>query len=486
MSHIMPHWLTKQAYLSPHKEAIHLHNGESLTFLNLKEKSESFAKKFAHFNVKKKKKIAIFSHNCLQMVIAIHGLSYLNTIIVFLNTRLSKDELNYQLREANVDILIVKQHEPILDELHVKQIVTYDEIEQHPYADIQLTNEINLNDPFTMMFTSGTTGYPKGVIHTYGNHWWSAIGSSLNLGLHKDDKWLATLPLFHVGGLSILMRSVIYGMSVYLFEQYDRHDVHHVLMNEHITIASLVTLMLRDLIDELGNDYYPETLRCLLLGGGSIPESTLQHVKEKKLPVFLSYGMTETTSQIVTLSANDVLTKLGSSGKPLFPAQLKIEHKEAGKIGEILVKGSMVIDGYANNEAANEQSFTDGWLKTGDLGYVDDDGFLYVVDRRSDLIISGGENIYPSEVESKLLAIEGIKEAAVVGISDERWGEVPVAFIVTTKEKLQPEQIKERLAQSLASYKHPKHYYQIKELPKTASNKIQRHKLVKLLKSGQI
>lgn len=482
MSHTIPHWLTKQADLSPEKLAIKVHQGESLTFLQLKEKSMSFAKKLAQFDINERSKVAIFSTNCLEMVITIHAVSYLNAVAVLLNTRLTKNELNYQLKEAKVDIVIVKEKQPEFEELMVNDIVSFNDIEQSPECtNTRLANEINLSDPFTMMFTSGTTGYPKGVIHTYKNHWWSAIGSALNLGLHKNDKWLATLPLFHVGGLSILLRSVIYGMSVYLFEQYHREEVHRALMEENITIASLVTLMLRDLIDLLKEKKYPDTLRCLLLGGGSIPETTLQQVKEKQLPVFQSYGMTETSSQIVTLSAKHALTKLGSAGKPLLPAQLKIECSDEESIGEILVKGPMVINGYANREAENKDSFLDGWFKTGDLGYLDEEGFLYVVDRRSDLIISGGENIYPTEIENKLLMIDGIIEAAVVGMVDERWGETPIAFIVTDNHDIDVNGIKKELSSTLASYKLPKQIHQIHTLPKTASNKVRRHKLVELL-----
>lgn len=482
MSNTIPHLLTKQAYLSPNKEAITVHNGQSLTFLQLKEKSESFARKLATLNIESQQHIALLSTNCLDMVIAIHALSYLNKVVVLLNTRLTPAELNYQIENANVDLLITNNHDHQA-KLNVKQLVTYEDIyDQEECETTQLATEIKLTDPFTMMYTSGTTGHPKGVIHTYGNHWWSAIGSALNLGLHKDDKWLATLPLFHVGGLSILMRSVIYGMSVYLFEKYDRKAIHHVLMEKNITIASLVTVMLRDLIDELGDDYYPDSLRCLLLGGGSIPEAVLRQVKEKKLPVFQSYGMTETSSQIVTLSAEDALNKLGSSGKPLFPAQLQIIDKNSEGIGEIVVKGLMVINGYYNNEAANNKSFKKGWLKTGDLGRLDEDGFLYVVDRRSDLIISGGENIYPSEIENCLLKINGIKEAAVIGKKDDKWGEVPVAFIVTDGSDLTNDLIVQQLKQLLATYKIPQQIFHVEQLPKTASNKIRRHQLAARLK----
>lgn len=482
MAMIIPHWLTKQAYLSPNNKAITVHEGESLTFSQLKKRSKSFARKLATINVKKQEKVAILSDNCLDMVIAIHALSYLQCVVVFLNTRLTATELNYQLENAQVDLLITN-HSQKKSGLNVKNIMTYEEIyDEKEQQTVHLIEEINLAHPFTMMYTSGTTGHPKGVVHTYGNHWWSALSSALNLGLHKNDKWLATLPLFHVGGLSILMRSVIYGISIYLFEQYDRQAVHDALMTKNITIASLVTVMLRDLINELGDTFYPETVRCLLLGGGSIPEAVLQQVKQKKLPVFQSYGMTETSSQIVTLSSDDALKKLGSAGKPLMPAQLKINEKDEHGIGEIFVKGPMVINGYYNNELANEQSFINGWLKTGDLGYLDEDGFLYVIDRRSDLIISGGENIYPSEIENHLLKNSNVIEAAVVGKHDDKWGEIPVAFIVTNDKNVSKEKIKQKLTLSLASYKIPKAIYFLDSLPKTASNKIQRHKLADKLK----
>lgn len=160
-------------------------------------------------------------------------------------------------------------------------------------------------------------------------------------------------------------------------------------MSKGITIVSVVTVMVQKLLNELGNNRYPNTLRCMLLGGGPAPKPLLEKAKEKGIPVFQSYGMTETSSQIVTLSPQDALKKLGSAGKALFPAQLRIDGGNEDSIGEIIVKGPMVTKGYYRNEEANKKSFHNGWLRTGDMGYLDDDGFLYVVDRRKDLIISG-------------------------------------------------------------------------------------------------
>src|SRR5699024_2670579 len=218
MTQIMPHWLTKQAKLSPNKIAIEHING-TLTFYQLKRKSEAFAKKLVSLVVKKHKAVAILSPNKLDMVIAIHALSYLEALVVMLNIRLTKKELEYQIDQSEVSFIITTEELRKDKALQRPLQKTYEEIHAYAQSDVELATEINLSEPFTMMFTSGTTGLPKAVVHTYGNHWWSAISSALNLGLHKEDKWLLTLPMFHVSGLSTLIKSVVYGMTVYVMEK---------------------------------------------------------------------------------------------------------------------------------------------------------------------------------------------------------------------------------------------------------------------------
>lgn len=474
---MMPHWLTRQAFLAPDKIALEMPSGDAWTFSTLRDESRLFARKLARLSIQKGNKIAILSNNHLDAVRAIFACSYLGGVAVMLNTRLTQEELHYQLANAEVDILLTT---PTLQEekqLDFTEQYTFTEIQQLKEKEVALIEEINLADPFTMMFTSGTTGNPKAVVHTYGNHYWSAVSSALNLGLHDDDKWLLTLPIFHIGGFSILMKSVIYCMSVYFMEKYEKHLLHEALVEKGVTIASLVTVMLKDVLEKIGEAQFPSTVRCILLGGGSVPKNMLDAVKEKQVPLFQSYGMTETSSQIVTLSKEDVSRKLGSAGKPLFTADVKISDENEAGIGEIIVKGPMVMNGYFKNDAANKESFKDGWLYTGDLGYIDEDGFLYVVDRRTDLIISGGENIYPTEIENALLKIDEIKEAAVIGVTDERWGQLPVACLVC-EEKLDEKTILATLEKSLAPYKIPHQFYQVDSLPRNASNKVMRHKLV--------
>lgn len=475
MSETIPHWLSKQADLAPDKIAIELENGTTITFIELKEKSQQFAKKLAQLDIDQDTYVGVLSANHIDMIIAIHALSYLGAVAVMLNTRLTDKELDYQINDAGVSLVLAQNTDRDLN-TDIRCFSAAWELEEQP---TELRSEINLDDLFTIIYTSGTTGFPKGVMHTYGNHWWSAIGSMLNLGLNSNDKWMAALPIFHVGGLSIFIRSVIYGIPVYLVEKYNKQRMHDAIVSKGVTIVSVVTVMLNELIDSLGDNRYPDSLRCLLLGGGPAPKSTLEAAKKRNMPVFQSYGMTETSSQIVTLSSDDALNKIGSSGKPLFPAQLQID-KSDGDVGELFVKGPMVTQGYLNNETKTNKTITDGWLATGDLGYLDEEGFLFVVDRRKDLIISGGENIYPTEIESVLSSMDVIYEAGVAGKVDARWGQVPVAFVVKQKETT-VEAIFNYMEKKLARYKIPKEIYFLDQLPRNASNKIVRSELLNYL-----
>ncbi|HEY4602230.1 MAG TPA: o-succinylbenzoate--CoA ligase [Cerasibacillus sp.] len=483
MNDIIPHWLTQQAFISSHVPAIEMENGINITFSELQQRSQQTAYQIAAYGIQEGAHVAILSKNDPRMIITIHALSYLGATVVLLNTRLTPAELQYQIDDANVSLLIY--HDVFIDkvkQLQIENSLSFDEVKRlNIETGVALKEEIRLSDPFTIIYTSGTTGFPKGVIHTYGNHWWSAISSALNLGLSKADKWLAVLPFFHVGGLSIFLKSVIYGMPVYLVEKFNAAMVNEAIREKQVTIISVVTVMLQRLLDDLGVKRYPDTFRGMLLGGGPAPEVLLEQAKEKQVPVFQSYGMTETSSQIVTLSAKDALRKIGSSGKPLLSAQLKIHNKTTDGVGEIYVKGPMVTTGYYNNDTANANLFDKGWLKTGDLGHIDSEGFLYVVDRRNDLIISGGENVYPTEIEHVLEQIPDIREVAVVGRKDDTWGEVPVAYVVCESEALTEKCIIDYAHKHLAPYKVPKQILFINQLPRNASNKIMRHQLKAML-----
>ncbi|KGX89512.1 O-succinylbenzoic acid--CoA ligase [Pontibacillus halophilus JSM 076056 = DSM 19796] len=483
----IPHWLTKRAHLTPNRVAI-VFEGDEITFQQLKEKSLEKAYLLASLGVREGSHVAVLSQNSLEFTYILHGLTYLGAIAVPLNTRLTKQEISYQINDAECLHFIYEDSfkefaERVKQDCLIVRSASFAQLNELEPLKHGTKEELKLQDTSTIIYTSGTTGFPKGVVLTYGNHWWSAIGSALNLGIGERDKWSASLPLFHVGGLAILVRSLVYGMTVHLHRKFDAEEVHHEIMHKGVTMVSVVSVMLDKLLTLQGEDRYPDSFRCMLLGGGPAPRPLLQRAKERHVPVFQTYGMTETASQIVTLSAEDTLRKLGSAGKPLFQAQIKIvsDEREAApeEVGEIHVKGPSVTSGYFKQWQANNDKFQDGWLATGDLGYLDEDGYLYVLDRRSDLIISGGENVYPAEIESTLNAHPAVRESGVIGVPHEEWGQVPVAFIVVDQ-VITEEELLEFSIERLAKYKVPHAIHTIQSLPRNASNKLVRRELVHL------
>jgi O-succinylbenzoic acid--CoA ligase len=342
----------------------------------------------------------------------------------------------------------------------------------------ELRTAIDLADVYTIIYTSGTTGRPKGAQLTYGNYWWSAIGSALNLGSHAHDRWLAVLPLFHVGGFSILVRAAIYGIPAVVHSAFDPAAVNRAIDQDAITIISVVSTMLQRMLGERGGQPYPAALRCVLLGGGPAAQPLLEACAARGVPVVQTYGLTESASQVATLAPADALRKLGSAGQPLLPTELRITSASAGEVGEILARGPTVMRGYINRPEETALALRDGWLHTGDLGYLDGEGYLYVVSRRHDLIISGGENIYPTEIESVLLAHPAVEEAAVVGLPDARWGQVPAA-VVTLREGMDASEAEliDFCRERLAGYKSLKQVRFAARLPRNAAGKLLRDEI---------
>jgi O-succinylbenzoic acid--CoA ligase len=483
----LPNWLKKRAELTPDRLAIIVPNGEQLTFGELDQKARKLASKLSFID--KGDHVALLLSNTVESVLLLYGLQYIGATAVLLNTRLTPHELEWQITDANSQFFIFD--EPNLQKakaignssLNVEKFALED-VCLRKSGQVALKEEVNLDEVHSLIYTSGTTGKPKGVMLTYGNHWWSATGSALNLGSHLEDRWLCCLPIFHVSGLSILMRSVLYGIPVVLFSAFEPTKINKAIRDYEVTIISVVSVMLDQMLDEKVESFH--SIRCVLLGGGPAPMPLLEKCKALSIPVFQTYGMTETASQIVTLSPEYMLSKLGSAGKPLFPAQLRIMEgpveKAYSEIGEIVVKGPNVTKGYYNRSEATNSSIKGGWLYTGDLGFIDEDGFLYVVDRRSDMFVSGGENIYPAEIESVLLEHEGVQEVGVTGLEDLQWGKVPIAFIKVSDDfDLSEDDIIKFCKTRLAKYKVPKQVYVVNELPRNAAKKLLRRELLQLI-----
>ncbi len=485
----MQNFLIKRAFLTPDRPAYHF-AGKTYTFSEAYEKAHTIAGQLTGYGAQKGQFAGVLLSNHVDTVFIYLALHLLGVKAVILNNRLTPSEIAWQMQDSHSKFLIteekfsdtINQMKPTLSGV---TMIEKETLFNSSVSNPSIIEEINLNDICTVMYTSGTTGHPKGVLQTYGNHWWSAIGSALNLGLLEQDCWLCTVPLFHISGYSILMRSIIYGMKMVILENFDERGAIETIRSEHVTIMSIVSTMLSRMEEELKNEKLPSEFRCMLLGGGPASKSLLEKCKYKQIPVYQTYGMTETSSQIVTLSPEYSMSKLGSAGKVLFPSQLKIvrsdgEEAEANEAGEILVKGPNVTGGYLNKENETKKKIVNGWLSTGDIGTLDQEGFLYVLDRRSDLIISGGENIYPAEIESVLVSHPSISDAGVIGMKDEEWGEVPIAFVVKGNE-VTAEEVREFCQLKLAKYKIPKKIRFLDEIPRNASKKILRRELRKLM-----
>lgn len=500
---ILPNWLVRCAENQPEHLAIQ-YGSICWSFAELLRQADQLAYQFAALGIGEGSRVALLATNDLPFVATVHALIRLGAILVPLNVRLTHTELIWQLDDVHATFLCSDTHyntaaSQLARELSQLTHITITSDTQHnvtlanqlPAPAIQLHESINLDHIHSIMYTSGTTGHPKGVLITYGMLCWGAIGSALTLGHHADDCWLACLPLFHVSGLTILMRSVINGISVNLQEKAIPENINQAITEDGVTIISVVAVVLQRMLDELEargpEARYPSTLRCVLLGGGPAPRPLLERCAARGIPVVQTYGLTESCAQAATLLPSDALRKLGSAGRPLFPVQLRIldERKQpvpAGQPGVIHLKGPTITPGYDHRPEATEFAFHEDWFATGDLGYLDAEGYLYVLDRRSDLIISGGENIYPAEIESVLLSYPGVQEAGVTGLDDTQWGQVPIAFVsLHIDSTTTPDQLLTYAKQSLASYKTPRAIYVVPQLPRNSAGKLLRRELVKLL-----
>ncbi len=477
-------WLYRRA--DTHGKATALICGSEVwSFAELSADVERAAQHFMAEGVQSGTCVALLGANSAEFVVTLHALNRLGAVAVPLNLRLTPPELSLQLKDVQASAVLVDARgaaliAPIAED--APRLLPMDAWRATPPTTLNAPTpppSLDLQGPQLILFTSGTTGRPKGAIITYGNTWWNAVGSVLNMGLHEDDAWLICLPLFHIGGLSILMRSIIYGIPAVLHARFDAEKVNASIDAGEATIVSVVSRMLAEMLDARADRAFPPTLRCVLIGGGPVPPALLERCIAAKVPLLQTYGMTETASQMATLAPQDALRKAGSAGKALMGAEVRVD-APINQVGEILVRGPVVTPGYwgAPPGAHLDEA---GWFHTQDLGYIDEDGYLYVVSRRSDLIISGGENVYPAEVERVLDSHPAIKEVAVVGRPDAAWGEVPVAFVVfDEKENAEPpssDMLSAFCRDRLAKFKVPVTFHPIPRLPRNAGGKILRARL---------
>ena len=417
-------------------------------------------------------RIAIVSDNSVTMAVYLLAAMLVRKEVLLLNVHLTAGEIENQLCQLHITTVLHSAKRCG----QVPKSVTSMEFES---MESMLHNEekdifdwiVNDNDIAAIMNTSATTGQFKSVPLR-----WSQIKAHVQasqevLGRSEQDNWLMVLPLFHVSGLSILMRSLYNGTAMTIMESYDEEQVLQYIHDGRINMMSLVPTILKKLEPRITQ----HQLRVILLGGEFIPRPLVDACVAKQLPIYKTYGMTETFSQSVTMPVLLNLNKLDSVGKPLPGMTVHIVNPDVDGVGEIHLNGPMVMRGYINREPIH------GDFNTDDMGYVDEDGFLYILNRRTDLIISGGENIYPKEIEDTVYAMQGVKECAVIPVADTKWGQVPALFVafddidaLGTDSKMI---VRDYISSKLAKYKVPKYITIMDALPRNGTGKIMRKSL---------
>lgn len=493
---IFPNWLIEQAETRPQGLAA-VAGSENLTFEELYRRALTLAAKLRASGIERGSRVAVLLGNDLGFVEVIHALMQLEAVLVPLNLRLTPAELAWQLADIHADFLLTNdKYIELARDAETgtpTRLLNLDALNHLPEAPaITPPASFRADSLHTLIYSSGTTGQPKAVRLTYGNHYFNAYASYQNFQAGENDRWLAVLPLFHVGGLSIVWRGLLYGMAVVVHESFDPAAVNQAIDHEGVTVVSVVTNMLARMLDQRHDRAYPASLRSVLVGGGPVPPPLLERCAAAGIPVVQTYGLTETASQAVTLAASDALRKLGSAGKPLPGVELRISPKSdgeatsdmgEGEAGEILLRGKNITPGYEGRPQETARAWRNGWFHTGDIGRVDEEGYLYVLDRRSDLIISGGENIYPAEIEAVLLSHPAVEEAGVVGQPDPQWSQVVVAFVKTRPDaSLSESELLEYCRERLARYKLPRKIVFVAEgLHRNATGKLLRRNLREML-----
>ena len=438
-------------------------------------------------------RIALWAENSVSMAIHLFALSALGIETLLLNTNLTNREITEQMESTGVRTLLMSEKmthilraQKVADDIEITDVSTYEY--SHNQVDRQylcfstcidtdfkaispMHNDENLDlNPsgekvFCIINTSATTGKFKSVPVRWLQIEAHVKASANVLGVEEHDNWLVVLPMFHVSGLSIILRTLYNGTRAIIREKFSEQVVLEALETEDVTMVSLVPTVLQRIVERI----QAPTLRTILLGGEFIPMPLLQECVQRNLPVYKTYGMSETFAQSTTFSIQEHPNKLASVGYPLQGVTIEIRNPDEEGVGEVWLLSPMLMKGYLNKEPIK------GAFNTDDIGYVDEDGFLYLLNRRKDIIISGGENIYPKEIEDVLYGMKGILECAVIPVSDPKWGQVPVLCVVTNRSE---EDISQYLLSCLAKYKVPKRMIYFDALPKNSMGKILRQDLI--------
>jgi fatty-acyl-CoA synthase len=492
-------WPARRARMTPDKPAL-VQAGRITTYAELEHRSTRLATGLRERGVSRGDRVAFLGLNCVELVETMFAVAKLGAVFLPVNTRLAPPELRHVLEDSGARLLIWQTgfeaavESPEVADLELDRVRIDRDDGGASLAVLfgsqgTIDEPVGLDDLFMIQYTSGTSGRPKGVMLSHANIVWNVFNLMVDVDLGSDEVALVTAPLFHTAALNqVLFPTILKGGTALIEARFDPDRAIELIEQERVTLLFGVTSMYLALA---ATKRFAEadlsTLRGALSGGAPIPESLLQTWLDRGLMITQGYGLTESSPGATMLRAVDGVRKLGSAGTACFFTDVQVvtpmmDPVEGGEPGEVLVSGPNVTSGYWQNPAATHDAFTEGWLRTGDLAVVDDEGYLTIVDRLKDMYISGGENVYPAEVEQVIHTHPAIAEAAVIGVPDERWGEVGRA-VVTLQEgaELTEAELLAHLEGRLARYKLPQSVVVVRELPHNASGKLVKSRVKEML-----
>jgi fatty-acyl-CoA synthase len=501
-------WIKKWSVLQPEKKAIYFED-QPFTYQEVNSRVNQLCHLLLESGARKGDRVAVLLHNCHQYIEIFFGLSKIGAILVPLNWRLAGPELEFILQDSGSRMLIFEpEFEDVVSSIRPHLNYSYGNyfiigdpcpdwaieyekaIKKKPTHEPMGNESFTDEDPHMIMYTSGTTGIPKGAILSQRKTFFNVLNADIIYNLTSKDIMMVTRPMFHSGGLLVEAAPVLYkGGILIIRKRFRPNEILETIQKYKVTLLELSATVYQFILHDCDlNQYDLSSVRCFFTGGERIPVAMLKEYQKRGIIISQIFGQTE-SSTITFLSIQKAAKKIGSVGLPVFHGEIRIVDKTGkevspGKVGEIIIKGPTLMSGYWNRPELTAETIRDGWLYTGDLARTDEEGYIYIVDREKDMYISGGENVYPAEIEKVLFAHPKILDAGVVGVPDEKWGEVGKAYIVLKPgETMNQEDVLKLFRGKVGKYKIPKYVEFIGELPKTASGKIQKFVLKEWHKS---
>lgn len=487
-------WLIHHNNRRPEKTAL-VYKDLRFTYQQLNERVNRLANSFNELGVRKGDRVHVLLFNRNELMETLFACAKIGAIFVPINFRLSAEEVAYIVNDAGGSVFIYEERvKPVVDQMKaqvtsVRHYVQVDgELVDQRYESLiengenrEPAFEILLDEPHMMMYTSGTTGRPKGALLTHGNTQWNALNCIDGLPIDEQMITLTVAPLFHIGGMNIFTTPLLYrGGTVILEDVFHPRTTLEIVQKERVTSLFLVPAMWLAVMQFPNiEEYNLSSLTFSISGGAPCPLTIIEFFNSRGVPFYEGFGLTETAPVVAILDSDHIVSKSGSVGRPPIHVETAVVDPYGhpippNAVGELIVKGPHIFKEYWNKPEATKEAIKEGWFYTGDLAKQDEDGFLYIVDRKKDMIITGGENVYPIEVEQILFRHPNVREAAVIGFPDEKWGESIKAVIAlkNPEEEMDIDVLKVFCDGKLASFKIPKVIEIVDELPRNATGKV--------------